>query len=362
MPIEREQLRVLIVRLGAMGDILHALPAVTALRKTHPEWVLGWAVEPHWSPLLTGIRQPADSTATIQPRGAERPVVDRVHLAGAKGWGRRPLAPSTWSDMLRLRRELRSGRYDVCLDLQGAVRSAAIGRLARAPRMIGERQPREAAAKWLFNERVATHGRHVIEQALEVAGAIAGERLAYVPPELPRDPVAEAWCDGWISTSFSGRNFVLLNPGAGWGAKRWPAERYGAVAAALHGMGYDVAVNAGPGETALAAEVVAASGGTAIAVSPTLAELIALTRRTSLVVAGDTGPLHLANALGRPVVGIFGPTDPERNGPFGSKFRVLRHPESRRDHSRRHEPEVGLLTIPVDAVIEAAVDLLGGKG
>jgi len=92
---------------------------------------------------------------------------------------------------------------------------------------------------------------------------------------------------------------------------------------------------------------------------PTLTELIAITRRASLVIAGDTGPLHLASALGRPVVGIFGPTDPARNGPFGGNFRVLRHPESRRDHSRHEAPEAGLLTITPEAVLEAAMQLLG---
>ena len=136
-------------------------------------------------------------------------------------------------------------------------------------------------------------------------------------------------------------------PGAGWGAKRWPSERYGAVAAELHAEGFTVLVNAGPNEKEIAAEVVRASGGVARAPdfttpNSTLERLIALTRRVSLVIAGDTGPLHLACALGKPVVGIYGPTDPKRNGPFGVPFRVLRHPKSKRDHSRLPEdPETG---------------------
>jgi heptosyltransferase-1 len=289
-------------------------------------------------------------------------VVDHVHLVGAKQWGRKPFSPETWADIRRVRRELREQHYDVCVDLQGAVRSAMIGRWAGAARMIGEQAPREAAAKWLFKERVATHGRHVIEQALEVSGAIAGETLTYRPAQLPRDSRAEAWCDGWLATNFPGEDFVLLNPGAGWGAKRWPAARYGEVAATLASIGYGVAVNAGPAEGALAAAVVAASGpatnAEVVAVSPSLSELIALTRRAALLIAGDTGPLHLANALGRPVVGIFGPTDPARNGPYGSAFRILRHPASRRDHTRRNDPETGLLTISPRDVLEAALELL----
>jgi heptosyltransferase-1 len=155
---------------------------------------------------------------------------------------------------------------------------------------------------------------------------------------------------------------VLINPGAGWGAKRWPVERYGEVAKGLAALGYGVVVNAGPEEIDLATELVAASDGAAIYAVPTLVELIELTRRSSLTIAGDTGPLHLACTLGKPVVGIFGPTDPERNGPYGCEFRVLRHPESKRDHSRRSEPEAGLLTIEPEAVLEAAVELLKGQG
>jgi heptosyltransferase-1 len=122
-----------------------------------------------------------------------------------------------------------------------------------------------------------------------------------------------------------------------------------------------VLVNAGPLEQAIAAEVVRASGGVTQAPQFTLERLIALTRRVCLVIAGDTGPLHLACALGKPVVGIYGPTDPSRNGPFGVPFRVLRHPESKRDHTRHAEPEAGLLTIAPDEVVAAAKDLLGEK-
>jgi heptosyltransferase-1 len=122
-----------------------------------------------------------------------------------------------------------------------------------------------------------------------------------------------------------------------------------------------VVVNAAPEEIDLAKELVSASGGAAIAVEPSLVALIALMRRSSLTIAGDTGPLHLACTLGKPVVGIFGPTDPARNGPYGCDFRVLRHPESKRDHSRRSEPEAGLLTITPEAVLEAALELLKGQ-
>lgn len=340
-------MRVLIMRLGAMGDILHALPAVAALRQAHPDWYLGWAVEPRWSPLLR-----ADD--------GQMPLVNRLHLVKAKDWARSPLQTGTLREIGALRRSLRAERYQLCIDLQGAVRSALAGRLAGAPRMIGEDQPREWAARWLFAERVRTHGVHVIEQAVEVCAAAAGERLSPVLPPLPVNREAELWADG-VLRDVGHQLVVLLSPGAGWGAKRWPAERYGAVARDLHQQGCLVLVNAGPGERAIAAEVVLASGGVAQAPEFTLERLIALTRRVCLVIAGDTGPLHLACALGKPVVGIYGPTDPARNGPFGVPFRVLRHPESKRDHTRHAEPEAGLLTITPQQVVDAANELLAGK-
>jgi heptosyltransferase-1 len=122
--------------------------------------------------------------------------------------------------------------------------------------------------------------------------------------------------------------------------------------------GMQVLVNAGPGEEPLADGLAAATGGRAETIAPTLGQLIALTRRIALCVAGDTGPLHLACALGRPVVGIYGPTDPSRNGPFGTRFTVLRSPESRRDHTRHEAPEAGLLTILPEDVLKAADKLL----
>ncbi len=337
-----------------MGDILHALPAITALRLRHPEWFLGWAVEPQWQALLAACDAPARMAAGERPT---MPLIDRIHHVPAKKWARAPLTPDTLSEVSDIRRELRAAQYDVCIDLQGAVRSAMLGRLAKPARMIGEASPREPLARRFFKEQVATTGVHVIDQAIEVASHIADDELEFTAPMLPRSPQAEAWCDRTIAR---GQTLVLINPGAGWGAKRWPADRYGAVAAALHTLGCKVVVNAGPGEEGIARELVAASGGVAIALNMTLDQLIAVTRRAALVIAGDTGPLHLACALNVPVVGIFGPTDPARNGPFGVPFRVLRHPESKRDHTRHREPETGLLTITAEEVLAAAQELLAG--
>ena len=341
--------RLLVVRLGAMGDILHALPAVTALRQAHPGWAIDWVVDPRWSPLL--------SAPGCAERGPAKPVVDCIHLAPTKDWRRSPCSLKTFAAVKTLRGSLRAVEYDAVIDLQGAVRSAVIGRLAGCRRLIGEAEPRERPARWLFTERVVTHGAHVIEQDVELASAVAGDALEAATPCLPFDPAAEAWCDQMLAST-APQPIALINPGAGWGAKCWPAERYAVVAQGLVERGFRVLVNAGPGEEPLAETIAKGSGGAATPLIASLDHLIALTRRIALCIAGDTGPLHLACALGRPVVGIYGPTDPSRNGPFGTRYKVLRSPQSRRDHTRRAEPEAGLLTIQPDDVLHAAGELL----
>jgi heptosyltransferase-1 len=346
--------RLLVVRLGAMGDILHALPAVTALRQAHPGWQIDWVVEPKWRALLAAEGSTGRDADLVAPR---QPLVDGLHLAATKEWRHRPLAGHTLNEIWSLRRGLRADGYDAVLDLQGSIRSAVVGRMAGSRRLIGEAEPREKAARWLFTELVATRGAHVIEQDLELASAVAGDELEPVQPWLPVDPAAEAAADALVPHG-NREPLVLINPGAGWGAKRWPVERYAAVAKTLMGRGCRVLVNAGPGEESLA-ETMRRETGDAVTLLPgSLACLIAVVRRVALVIAGDTGPLHLACALARPVVGIYGPTDPSRNGPFGTRFKVLRSPESRRDHTRYEAPEAGLLTIQPDEVVRAADELL----
>ena len=348
----QSKFRLLVVRLGAMGDILHALPAVTALRMAHPEWTIDWVVEPMWSPLLAAEGSRGRDTGSTR---AMQPIVDRLHCASSKVWRKRPFAVHTRREINALRRAIKHERYDAVLDLQGALRSAVIGRMAASRRFIGESKPRERAARWMFTERVDTHAAHVIEQDLELASAVAGDTLTPVEPWLPLDPAAEAWADNLINPSDAA---VLINPGAGWGAKRWPVERYAEVARTLLNRGLRVLVNAGPGEVRLADTIVKKTGGGATPLLCSVEQLIAITRRVKLAIAGDTGPLHLACALGRPVVGIYGPTDPSRNGPYGTRFKVLRSPESRRDHSRREAPEAGILTILPEDVLEAVDQLL----
>ena len=197
-----------------------------------------------------------------------------------------------------------------------------------------------------------------MEQGSELLGAAVGEMLTPAKVTLPVDPVAEQWCDALLAGA--AKPFALIAPTAGWGAKRWPAEQYGTVAAALARAGFRTLVNAESPQDGAGRNVVEASGGAATLVPCSVGQMIALVRRAGVVIAGDTGPLHLAAALERPVVGLFGPTDPARNGPYGTQSRVLRHSSSRVDHSRHVQTEEGLMQITTEEVVEAALDLLHG--
>jgi heptosyltransferase I len=352
--------RVLIVRIGAMGDVLHALPAVAALRDLHPDWFIGWAIEPAWSVLLQAS---TDHHRIIHKAGRSesRPLIDRWHPFPARGWQKQPFALSTLKEIYATRRELRACEYDLCVDMQGSLKSATAGRMAGAQVFAGPAKAREKAARWLYGQRVTTTATHVVEQACALLGAAVGETLKPAPVTVPINPQAEAWCDRLLTqTSSIKGKFAYLAPTAGWGAKQWPAERYGAVAAALNRAGYHVLVNESPGHR-FADAVVAASGDVAISVPCSVEQMLALMRRAGVVIAGDTGPLHLAAALERPVVGLYGPTDPARNGPYmanAARARVLRHESSRTDHSRHAHTESGLLQITVEEVVEAALELL----
>jgi heptosyltransferase I len=348
--------RVLIVRIGAMGDVLHAMPAVSALRELHPDWVIGWAIELAWMELLQAQGEARDSSNEFSGRNARQPLVDAVVPVRTREWKRQPLSLSTARDFAGLRRRLREGRYDICVDMQGSIRSAIVGRMAEASIFAGSAKPRETPAAVFYKQKVELTTTHVIEQGCELLGAAVGETLRPAKVTLPVDPAAEQWCDALLADT--GQTFALIAPTAGWGAKQWPAERYGEVAAALARARFRVLVNATSPSDEAGLRVVEASGGAATLVPCSVGQMIALVRRAGVVIAGDTGPLHLAAALERPVVGLFGPTDPARNGPYGTNAHVLRHGSSQLDHSRLRETEKGLMQITVDEVTDAALGLL----
>jgi heptosyltransferase-1 len=346
--------RLLIVRLSAMGDVIHALPAAGALRAAFPEAEIGWVIEERWAELLCTL-----PTARSGPRSLQRPLVDRVHTVNLKPWRRSLYSPQTWEQIAAAISELRGIRYQVAVDLQGAARSALLARWSGAPVIYGARQARENIASMFYTRQVATTGEHVIEQNMSLAEAVIGKSCDRPPAQLPHDQAAEKDCEQRLS-QMNICDFALLNPGAGWGAKQWPAERYGSVAGKLAEDGIASLVNFGPGEEDLARQVETVSHGAARPISCSLTQLIALTRRAKLFIGGDTGPLHLAAALNVLVVGIYGPTNPARNGPFGTRSIVLRSTSSITSHKRHQATEEGLLEISSDQVVAAARELLGG--
>jgi heptosyltransferase-1 len=342
---------VLIVRLGAMGDVIHTLVSVTALRNAFPTMRIGWIIEDRWSELLCAGNSPHSG-----PRSPQRPIVDFVHIVDTKRWRRSIFSRETRRQFGHALREVRNQHYEVAADFQGAVKSAFLTRLSRANEVLGFQYPRETPARIFYQSRVEARGEHVIEQYHSLAEAVAGKSLPHCEATFPGDEEAEACIAKKVSDL--GHDFVIINPGAGWGSKQWPAERYGEAARELSLCGLTPIINFGPGERELALEVQAASGGVSHPISCSISELIALTGRARLFVGGDTGPLHLAAALRVPVVAIFGPTDPARNGPYGTQSVVLRNPTSKTSLSHTSAPDPGLLAISAGEVISAARELL----
>jgi lipopolysaccharide heptosyltransferase I len=332
--------RALVVRLSAIGDVVHALPVLAALR-AHG-WETGWVVEPSARPLLEG-----------------NPDLSRL-------WPAPPARLSSWRVAHRVLADLRAKEYDVALDLQGLWKSAAWARLSGAGRVVGlsRRWRREPASAMLVREHVElTPGIvHVIDENLALLGPLGidavGRRDFPLPAAAAEERVVERSLEAMgLST------FAVLNPGGGWPSKLWPAESFGALARGLRDRGLPSLVTWGPGEEALADRVAAASAGAARRAFPTtLLEYVALVRRARLVVAGDTGPMHLACAVGRPVVALFGPTDPARNGPFAAADVVVRPPSLEGRGGRFRIPGAVMDEITVERALAAVDRRLASSG
>jgi ADP-heptose:LPS heptosyltransferase len=273
-----------------------------------------------------------------------------------------------WNPILAATRALRGRGFDVALDLQGLWKSAAWARLSGAPRVVGFDRAfrREPGSALLLKERLrpSVGARHVIDKNLSLLTALDLDAVGLREFPLPALEVERERVDQGLA-ALGLRDFVLLNPGGGWTSKLWPPESFGALALRLGDEGHPCLVTFGPGEEGLADRVVAASEGRALRSFPTtLREYVALARRARLLVAADTGPLHLACAVGTPVVALFGPTDPERNGPFREEDRVVRRTPVCAPCYRRSCPvHPGVMAgITVDEVLEAVRTRLRAVG
>ena len=319
-----------------MGDILHALPAVAALRAAFPGAHIGWAVEPRWRPLLSPT------------------LISQIHEVPTRDWKARPLSLRTLRQILTLRRDFRAARYDLAVDLQGSLRSAFLARLSGAPRVVGSAAPRETPARTFYTHRIALHQPSVIAQAAELLSAATRIPLTPLAPPIgvPHDHRSEA------EVIVGEIPHILITPTAGWGAKQWPIQSYQSLTQRLEQAGHPVLINAGHAEDPTAKAI--AQGTKAKVISTSLEDYINLTRRAALVIGGDTGPVHLAAALGIPTLALFGPTDPARNGPHfpQATYTILRHSTSQTDHRRHPATEPGLQSITVEEVYQAALDLL----
>lgn len=306
-------MRLLIVRLSALGDIVHALPVLGAIREAHPDAEIDWAVDARYEAVLDLVAGPLGRVVVRAPEAGRS--ANRVAFAdGVRGW-------------LAAARELRRRHYDAALDLQGLLKSAALARASGARRVIGFDRAglRERHAAWFLTDRVPTDGRaHVVRKNLGVVSA-----LGITPPAVVRMPIvvpASAVADAVVESSAgTGGRFVVLNPGGGWPNKRWEPARFGELAARIQEyLGLPSWIVWGPGDEDLAGEVVAQSRGAARQAPATaLGDVLALASRAALFVSGDTGPLHLAAAVGTPIVALFGPTWPHRNGPWDDGDEVI---------------------------------------
>ncbi len=336
---DRTPLRVLLVRLSAIGDVIHGLPVLNALREAKPDAFLAWVVERRAAAILEG-----------------HPALDALVVA-ERGWLWRPR--QVW----QLRRQLRQLRPEAAIDLQGLARSAIAAWLSGARRRIGFgcEKGRELSP-WLNNELVRSTRRHIIDCNLELLRPLGIEN----PPvrfNLPERTVDRVWADGWLNAEgLQPGGFALINPGAGWPSKRWPPDRYAAVASGL-GQRFSlpsVVLWAGQEERQWAEQIVAGGEGHARLAPPSsLFQLAALCRRARMFIGSDTGPLHLAAAVGTPCVGLYGPMPAERNGPYG-----LQHIAIQKAHfigtsrQRRRAPPDLMLAIQVEDVLAACAEIL----
>jgi len=320
-------MRVLVVRLGAFGDILHTLPLAADLKAGGHE--VDWLCEDRWSVLLTG------SAALGQVHCLPRRLIR---------------APTPWPQRLaalsRCLRELREQRYEVVIDAQGLAKSAFFAAGSAAPRRIGHAPPTAREGSWLVSrERVPTLRLHVIDQQRDLARALG--IIPHGPPCFPLPHWFEA--DRWAAQQLTQLGLEqpwMLNVGAGWPTKVWPATHQVALARELGQQQVPLLLMWGtPGEHAAAEAVRLHAGHGVVAPPTTIAQLGGLIRRSQLLISGDTGPLHLAFALGTPAVGLFGPVPALRNGPYGPGYESLQAPAAPWERSDLSKVEMGAIGV-----------------
>jgi heptosyltransferase-1 len=336
--LEREKrLQILIVKLSAIGDVVHALPALAALRRSMPDARIAWAVEQGGAAKLL--------------RGCA--LLDELIELDLRGWRKSMMNLETQTAIRKAMARLRNARFDLSLDFQGLLKSAMIARLARIPRRIGFAREalREPASAFMLTERVAVDDDdHVIKKNLKLVEHLGCDVSGDYEFPITLSGDDERFAEERIEL-FGGR-LAILNPGGGWPTKLWGAECFGAIADRLwEAYAMRSVVTYGPGEEDLARSVTAHSrANAATAIDATLKQLFALARGAKLFIGGDTGPTHIAAAARTPIVAIFGPTSSRRNGPFAPDDVVVERfdLDCRTDCYRRSCDHISCMKIPVE--------------
>jgi heptosyltransferase-1 len=331
--------RFLIVRLGSLGDVIHAIPAAAALRTRYPSARIDWLVDPRYTAVVQLV-DGLDAAIPIDPRA---------------GIG----------TLLRTMRHLRRAKYDAAVDLQGLLKSAAMTRAAGARRVVGlpREHLREPMSRMFYGE-TPDPGRdpHVIRKNLTLMQALGVQDVRITFPLKAPRTVA----DDTVAARFGSEGFAVINPGAAWPNKRWPPQRFGVLAGEIRErIGVRSLVLWGPGEGDIASLVVSASRGAAeLAPRTNIIDLFAIARRAKLVISGDTGPLHIAAAVGTPVVALFGPTFAERNGPWSpADITISRAPRCFCHYERKCRLlQPCIEDIAVDEVVSAAEYRVAARG
>ena len=335
--------RFLMVRLSSIGDIVHALPAAAALAEAFPRARIHWVVEKRHAMLLEG-----------------NPHLDHVVVLDTLEWRRHLTATATWREIGTGVSDLRRTVYDAALDFQGLWKSAVVAWLSRAQERIGfaARSLREPSAGVLYTQQVSPPEHvHVVEENLALVERL-GARTEHWQFPLPRNDEDDAYVDRQIA-ALDSENFIIVNPGGGWRTKCWSPENYAALIRQWAGARPEpILLTGSPAEEPLIGEILQNAGSKrAHYVPTTLVQFIALARRARLFVGGDTGPLHLAAAVRAPIVGIYGPTDPVRNGPFAAADIVLSN-RGTISHTRRGANPAYLPGISVESVVAAGQERL----
>ncbi len=303
---------ILIIRLSSLGDILHTLPAFAELRTAFPDARIDWLVAEKCRFLVSALRG-----------------VDTVHVLNTINLLRFPPDRRAWQGLLRLIRDLRNQHYDYSLDFQGLLKTSILGLLAGARLRLGFTRElvREYPAHWFYH-RTLSRPREPVH-VLQLNRMLA-EKIGALAPSAAFDFNVSADDVAFVDSLLKKENrsdFVIMNPGGGWPTKRWDLAKYGDLAKKIQlELGLPVAVTTGPGEESYYDAIAQRCGRpTPFHFPVSFLQLIPLYKKARLVIGGDTGPFHLACALGVPVVGIFGPTSPLRNGPWTGNEEVLAH-------------------------------------